>query len=112
MAISKTYIVSFSPAERQAWGGYTISLSLVGAGTRHIVIGDLKHLEAEVRRLAGEYGRTCSPYIRQPSGDRAVPGFQALCKRLNILERVPTDAEVEAFMSARQDPMPHGSEAI
>lgn len=86
MAISKTYIVSFSPAERQAWGGYTIALSLMTGGTRHTVTGDLAHIEAEVRRLAREYGRTCSPYIRQPRGDRAVPGFKALCSKLNIID--------------------------
>lgn len=86
MAIAKTYYVSFSPAERTSWGGYSVSLSLVNADERHTVTGDLAHLETEVRRLAREFGRTCSPYIRQPKGDRAVPGFKALCSKLNIID--------------------------
>lgn len=87
MAIAKTYYVSFFPAERQAWGGYSIRFTIGGkADITHTVTGDLATLEREVIRLAREYGRTCSPYIRQRTGDRAVPGFKALCIKLNIID--------------------------
>lgn len=98
MAKSRTYIVSFSPAERQAWGGYTIALSTMIGGQRHEIVADsFAVLEADVRRLAREYGRTCSAYVRLPKGERNPPGFDAWCRTVNIIdvEAVPVGASVE-----------------
>lgn len=92
MAKSRTYLVSFSPAERQAWGGYSIALSLMGGGGRHTVEADsFGKLEAEVRRLAREYGRTCSPYIRLPKSERNPPGFDAWKRTINIIDVEPAE---------------------
>jgi len=87
MAKSRDYIVSFSPAERQPWGGYTVALSLMTGGVKHTVTADsFAVLETEVRRLAREFGRTCSPYVRLPRGERNPPGFDAWCRTVNIID--------------------------
>jgi len=87
MAKTRSYIVSFSPAEKQAWGGYTVALSLMSGGEKHTVTADsFTVLEAEVRRLAREYGRTCSAYVRLPRGERNPPGFDAWARGVNIIE--------------------------
>lgn len=98
MAKSCTYHVSFSPAERTPHG-YLVRFAIGQPDVRHTVVGDLAALEAAVRRLAVEYGRTCSPYIRQPKGDRAVPGFRALCDRLRIIDVAEFGVDVERALA-------------
>lgn len=93
MAQTRTYYVSFNPAERQKWGGYSITFDLSATGERHTVTADsFDKLTTEVHRLARAYGRTCSAHIRVPTGQRKPPGFDKLCRTLNIIDFVPETA--------------------
>lgn len=87
MAKVRTYVVSFSPAEKHEHG-FTIAMSLVTAGERHEVkAATLPELETEVRKLAAAYGQTCSPYIRlKDRNERKPPHFDAWKSKLHIIE--------------------------
>lgn len=99
MAKTRTYIVSFNKAERTERGGSKVSFEIGQPNTDHRVTTDsFDKLEAEVRRLAADYGRTCSPYIRLPAGERTPPGFGAFRDRMHIID-VPTPAEVDAYIA-------------
>lgn len=87
MAKTRTYIVSFNRAKRTDRGYYQVSFDIGSANVNHHVTADsFAKLEAEVRRLAVEFGQTCSPYIRLPKGERNPAGFDAFKKTLNIID--------------------------
>jgi hypothetical protein len=98
-----TYIVSFSPAERTEWGGYTVKISLLIQGEKHeIEASSFADLEREVRKLAQAFGQTCSPYIRLKDGQARKPaGFDGWKRGLNIIDYVPppTDAQIAAHIA-------------
>lgn len=98
MAKSHTYLVSFSPAERG--DGYHLIRFTVGAtsATHEITASSFDELKREVYRLAGRYGRTCSPFIRMKGGARKPAGFDQWRKTVNIIE-VPSNAEIEAYIA-------------
>lgn len=90
MPIPREYLVSFNPAEKQGWGGYTISFDMTTSNPVHRVkASSLPDLERDVRELARQYGRTCSPYVRLPRGERKPAGFDAWSKTVNIIDFVP-----------------------
>lgn len=89
MSKTRTYLVSFSPAEKTPYG-YRVAISLLTAGKRHEVqASSFPELEREVRRLAAEFGQSCSPYIRMPKGERNPPGFNAWSNSLRFIEAMP-----------------------
>jgi len=101
----RTYLVSFSPAERHAHG-FRVSITIgIGGKAREVEAGDFKTLEAEVRKLAAEYTAenklpACSPYIRlKGRGERNAPGFDAWCKTLQIVDAVAAKLNAEAEAS-------------
>lgn len=99
MAKTRTYIVSFNRAKRTDRGYYQVSFDMAEPNVNHRVEADsFTKLEAEVRRLAAEFGQTCSPYIRLPKPERNPPGFDAFCKTINIID-VPTAAEIDAYVT-------------
>lgn len=99
MAKIRTYIVSFNRAKRTDRGYYQVSFDISEPNINHRVTTDsFSKLEAEVRRLAVEFGQTCSPYIRLPKGERNPPGFDKFCKTINIID-VPTAAEIDAHIA-------------
>jgi hypothetical protein len=88
----RTYVVSFTPAQRTAGGGgITMILSMMGDGPRHeIEAGDFPTLEAAVRKLAAEYGQTCSPYVRlKDRNERSPAGFERWKDTLRIIDVAP-----------------------
>lgn len=89
MAKTRTYSVSFNPAEKTAHG-FRVAISLMNTGTRHeIQASSFPELEKEVRRLAQQFGQSCSPYIRLPKGERNPPGFDAWRATVEFIEVVP-----------------------
>lgn len=88
MAKSRTYIVSLTPAERQSWGGYSITLSLVSAAKDHeLVAADYTELALKVVELAQQFGKTCSPYIRlKDKRERKPRGFDKFTRTMSIVE--------------------------
>lgn len=89
MAKTRTYIVSFTPAEKTDFG-YSVILSQLSTGKRHeVTTNNYYDLEREVRRLAGEFGKTCAPYIRLPVGERSPPAFDRFCNTLRFIEAMP-----------------------
>lgn len=97
MAKSHTYLVSFTPAERQPWGGYTIRVSLMTGGAKHEVeASSFADLEREVRRLAQEFGQTCSPYVRLKDRNARKPaGFDAWNDRMGRIIEINAPQTVE-----------------
>src|SRR4051812_2909701 len=90
MAKTRTSIVSFKPAKRTDRGFYQVSFDIGKDSVNHqVTVDSFPKLEAEVRRLAVEFGQTCSPYIRLPKGERNPPGFDAFCKTINIIDHEP-----------------------
>lgn len=98
----RTYLVSFSPAERHAHG-FKVSITVgIGAKATEVEAGDFTTLEREVRRLAAEYlasaktSPACSPYIRlRGRGERNAPGFDRWEKTLQIIDRVAAEINAE-----------------
>lgn len=103
MAKTRTYIVSFNRAKRTDRGYYQVSFDMTEASVNHRVTTDsFPKLESEVRRLAHEFGQTCSPYIRLPKGERNPPGFEAFCKTINIIDyTVPVEVADEYDLAAQ-----------
>jgi hypothetical protein len=96
MAKSNTYLVSFSPAERRR-GGFIVRFTIGGkSDTNHRVeASSLATLEAEVRRLAREYGQTCSPYVRLADRKARKPaGFDAWVDTMKIIDVEPAPGAV------------------
>jgi hypothetical protein len=97
----RKYLVSFSPAERTA-NGFRVAIT-VGVGARGASVveaGDFATLEREVRRLAAEYGQTCSPYIRlEGRGQRNAPGFEQWAKSIQVIDAVAAKLNSEAEAS-------------
>jgi hypothetical protein len=60
---------------------------VAGAPNHEVQAASLADLEREVRRLAAEFGQTCSPYVRlKDRKERNAPGFDAWSRKLNIIE--------------------------
>lgn len=76
MAKVREYLVSFSPAEKTDLGfSSTISL-LVGNEDHELSASNFVDLERDVRRLACEFGQSCTPYVRlKNSRERHPIGF-------------------------------------
>lgn len=89
MAKIRTYIVSFSPAEKTEHG-FIATISTLTTGPKHEILANCyPDLERAVRKLAADFGRSCSPYIRVPRGERNPPGFDAFCTKLQFIEAMP-----------------------
>lgn len=97
MAKIHNYIVSFNPAEKTDYG-FTVTFEMSKPNVNHRVSADnFVALEAEVRRLAHEYGRTCSPYVRLADRNARKPaGFDKWSGALKVIEYVAPPAESEA----------------
>jgi hypothetical protein len=94
MAKVQEYLVSFSPAERSPDGrAYTVSISMMATGVSHTVLAStFEGAETEIRRLAREYGQTCSTYIRLKDKKARKPaGFDKWADRrcLRYIDFVP-----------------------
>lgn len=78
MAKSHTYLVSFNRAERNERGFYRVFFDIGTASVNHEVsASSFDELEREVNRLAVDYGKTCSPYVRlKDKNARAPNGFK------------------------------------
>ena len=89
---TQTYLVSFSPATRVA-GGFQTGVSTLVGGTKHEVsAAGLDALEAEVRRLAVEFGQTCAPYVRlKDSCARKPRGFDAWCRTIQCIDFIANE---------------------
>jgi hypothetical protein len=98
MAKTHTYLVSFSPAEKQAWGGFTVKLSLIAGAIDHEVsASSFASLEVEVRRLAKAFGQDCSPHVRlKDEAARKPAGLDAWKSTINFIEFVPEPVEQAA----------------
>ena len=94
MATTRTYLVSFNPAARTNWGGFTVTFNIGERSVVHEVeAASLPDLEREVRRLAIAYGRTCLPYVRLKDRSARKPsGFDAWDKTLTIIKVEPDAA--------------------
>ena len=94
MAKSYTYLVSFNRAERTPRGFYWVTFDMASPSVRHeVVASSFPALESEVRRLALEFGQTCSPYIRlKDQAARKPAGFDAFTETLNIIDVEPVTA--------------------
>jgi spore germination protein YaaH len=88
----RDYLVTFYPAERSDRGYYTVTFDFGERTVRHpVTASSLAALEARVRELAHEYGRTCSPSVSLAGKtDRKPAGFDKWCKTIDIIEYVPT----------------------
>ena len=102
----RTYLVSFSPAERTEHGFRSWITVGLGAKATEVQAGDFATLESEVRKLAAAYlaeaaaadTPALSPYIRlKGRGERSAPGFDRWAKTLQIIDRVA--AEINAKSS-------------
>jgi len=91
MAKVQEYLVSFSPAERTSCGAYSVEISTMTRGVAHTVLAStFEGAETEIRRLAREYGRTCSPFIRLKDKKARKPaGFDNWKSSLNYIDFVP-----------------------
>lgn len=89
MAKSQTYVVSFSPATRTDYG-FTTDLDIGGKYPRHkIDAATLPALEAEIRRLAAEFGQTCTAFINLADRKARKPaGFDAWRSKLQVIDVV------------------------
>ena len=105
----RKYLVSFSPAKRTDYG-FQVSITVgIGAKATEVEAGDFKTLEAEVRKLAAEYGQTCSPYIRlKGRGERNAPGFDKCADSLRIIDAVAGKINAE-LAEADREALSHGS---
>lgn len=89
----RTYVVSFSPAERTPHGFRTVLSIGERADAHEIVAGDFPTLEAAVRKLALAYGRTCSPFIRlKDRNERAAPGFDRWQRGMTCIDVVAAES--------------------
>jgi hypothetical protein len=88
MPTLRTYLVSFSPAKRTTHG-FQVELGVMAESLNkrmEVTAASLPDLEKEVRRLAAEYGQTCSPYIRLKDRSARKPaGFDKFCTSLQII---------------------------
>jgi hypothetical protein len=92
----RTYLVSFTPATRTAHG-FTSTISLLAGAKDHTVeAASFASLESEVRRLAHEFGQTCTAYVRlKDKRERNAPGFDAWDRKLGVIDYVaPEGASV------------------
>jgi hypothetical protein len=95
MPTVRTYLVSFSPAEKTDCGFSTTLSLLLGSENHEISASSLPDLEREVRRLAREFGQSCTPYIRLKNrGERSPNGFDkwAYSRSIRFIEFVPLAA--------------------
>lgn len=76
MAKVREYLVSFTPAEKTD-RGFTMEVGLMTRGQKHeIEASNFVDLERDVRRLACEFGQSCTPYVRlKNSRERHPIGF-------------------------------------
>ena len=86
MAKSRTYFVSFTPAAKTEWGTYQVKLSEVGSAATQRFTCLFDQVEGEVRNMAKTFGLPCSAYLRLPKGERNPPGFDALARKLHIID--------------------------
>jgi len=95
MPTVRTYLVSFSPAEKTD-GGFSTSISLLTTGEKHEVsASSLPDLERKVRELARDFGQSCTPYIRLKNrNERSPNGFDAWSggRSIQFIEFVPLAA--------------------
>jgi hypothetical protein len=67
------YLVSFSVAERKAYG-VRVLITDDNTSPQHVVTAtDLPDLESQVRALAQAFGRDCFPYVRPLDPEERVP---------------------------------------
>lgn len=99
----RTYLVSFSPAERTEHGFRSWITVGLGAKATEVQAGDFATLESEVRKLAAAYlaeakgTPAASPYIRlKGRGERSAPGFDRWAKTLQIVDRVAAEINAES----------------
>ena len=87
MAKIRHYVVSFAPAERTEHG-FRATFNVGAPAAKHRVsAASLPALEAEVRKLAVEYGRTCSPVVLMADPcDRKPAGFDAWRASIIIID--------------------------
>lgn len=92
MAKTVTYLVSFNPADRTE-NGHRISFRIGEPNVDHEVhASSFLELERVVRKLAREFGRSCSPYIRlKDRKERSPNGFKAWDAKMTFIEFVPTE---------------------
>lgn len=90
MPIIRTFLVSFNPATVTP-SGFMVAFDLTQRGQAHRVeASTLPELEREVRRLAVDYGQTCSPYVRLATTlDRKPAGFDKWANGLRVIEVEP-----------------------
>lgn len=96
MATVNTFLVSLSPAKRTTHG-FQVELGMMADSMKRsteITASNLPDLETKIRRLALEYGQTCSPYIRLKDRSARKPaGFDKFCDRMGIIDAVPAVAD-------------------
>lgn len=92
MAKVRTYLVSFSPADKTD-GGFSTSISLLTTGVKHeLSASNFVDLERDVRQLAIEFGQSCTPYIRlKDRAERHPIGFDKWndSRAMQFIEFVP-----------------------
>jgi len=93
MAKMRTYVVSFTPAERTA-NGYTTTLTLMASADRHEVqAATLPELESAVRKMAAEFGQTCIPYVGlKDRYERKPTGFDAWRDSIGLIDAPVSEA--------------------
>lgn len=93
MPTPKTYLVSFSPAERTAHGFRTIYSLTTRNPDHEVTAATLPDLERQTRDLAKKLGQTCTPYVRLKNDkERKPPGFDAWRNTIRIIDVEPVAA--------------------
>lgn len=97
MAKVNTYLVGFCPAQ-QTEMGLTMEISTMARATAHEVsAASFADLETEVRRLAHEFGQSCTPIIRLKDRNARKPsGFDSWINShvMRFIEFVPSSAAI------------------
>jgi len=91
MPITRTFILSFNPAQREGGSTYSVSMKMGEPKIEHeVTVSTLDEFEREIRRLALGFGQTCKPWIRlKDRHDGNFVGFYAWLDKLGVIDFPP-----------------------